>query len=81
LNPNGRLNADLFRPWKNGMDLTRQPSGRWIIDFGWKMSEQEAALYETPFAYVRERVFASRQRLRREAYRPFGGATSSHDLG
>jgi type II restriction/modification system DNA methylase subunit YeeA len=35
-NPNGRPNSDVLRPWMNGMDLTRQPSGRWIIDFGWK---------------------------------------------
>jgi type II restriction/modification system DNA methylase subunit YeeA len=24
----------------------------WIIDFGWTMSEQEAALYEAPFAHI-----------------------------
>jgi type II restriction/modification system DNA methylase subunit YeeA len=51
----------------NGMDLTRQPSGRWIIDFGWEMSEQEAMLYEAPYAYVFEHVRPVRLQNRREA--------------
>ena len=37
-NPNGRTNGDVLRPWVNGMDLTRRPAGKWIVDFGWKMS-------------------------------------------
>jgi type II restriction/modification system DNA methylase subunit YeeA len=69
MNPNGRLNSDVLRPWLNGMDLTRQPSGRWIIDFGWEMTEQEAALYEAPYAYVLEHVRPVRLQNRREAYR------------
>jgi type II restriction/modification system DNA methylase subunit YeeA len=52
LNPNGRPNSDILRPWVNGMDLTRSPSGRWIIDFGWEMSEQQAALYDAPYAHL-----------------------------
>jgi type II restriction/modification system DNA methylase subunit YeeA len=52
----------------NGMDLTRQPSGRWIIDFGWEMSEQEAALYEAPHAYILEHVRPVQFQNRREAY-------------
>jgi type II restriction/modification system DNA methylase subunit YeeA len=63
LNPNGRPNSDVLRPWMNGMDLTRNPSGRWIIDFGWEMDEREAAFYEAPFAY--------REKNRRDAYRRF----------
>ncbi len=68
LNPNGRPNSDVLRPWMNGMDLMRQSSGRWIIDFGWQMSEQEAALYEAPYAYVLEHVRPVRLQNRREAY-------------
>ena len=34
LNPNGRPNSDVLRPWMNGMDLTRRAAGKWIIDFG-----------------------------------------------
>ena len=42
-NPNGRTNADVLKPWVNGMDLTRRPAGKWIVDFGWKMSAGAAA--------------------------------------
>ena len=34
-NPNGRTNADVLKPWVNGMALTRRPAGKWIVDFGW----------------------------------------------
>ena len=68
-NPNGQPNADVLKPWANGMDLTRRPAGKWIVDFGWDMSEAEAALYEAPFAHVKEHVWPMRQRNRREAYR------------
>ena len=43
-NPNGRTNADVLKPWVNGMDLTRRPAGKWIVDFGWTMSDGDAAL-------------------------------------
>lgn len=54
-NPNGRTNADVVKPWVNGMDITRRPRGMYIIDFG-LMSEEEAALYEAPFEFVRQHV-------------------------
>jgi len=60
LNPNGRPNSDVLRPWMNGMDLTRNPSGRWIIDFGWEMSEHEAALYELPFQFALKTICPDR---------------------
>ena len=68
-NPNGRSNADVLKPWVNGMDLTRRPSGKWIVDFGWTMPETEAALYEAPFQWIKERVYPMRQRNRSEANR------------
>ena len=68
-NPNGRPNADVLKPWVNGMDLTRRPAGKWIVDFGTEMSEADAALYEEPFRWVNDRVYPMRQRNRREAYR------------
>ncbi len=55
-NPNGRPNADVLKPWMNGMDLTRRPRDMWIVDFGDTMSEADAALYEAPFAYIQEHV-------------------------
>ena len=70
-NPNGRANADVLKPWINGMDLTRRPAGKWIVDFGWTMSAGDAALYEEPFRWVKEHVYPVRQENRREAYREY----------
>ena len=70
-NPNGRPNSDVLKPWVNGMDLTRRPAGKWIVDFGTEMSEADAALYEEPFRWVKDRVYPMRQRNRREAYRRY----------
>ena len=70
-NPNDRTNADVLKPWVNGMDLTRRPAGKWIVDFGWTMSAGNAALYEQPFRWVQEHVYPVRQQNRREAYREY----------
>ena len=63
-NPNGRPNSDVLKPWMNGMDVTRRPSGKWIVDFGFAMDESAAALYEAPFQHVAEHVRPTRQRGR-----------------
>lgn len=63
-NPNGRPNSDVLRPWCNGMDVVRRPSGKWIIDFGMTMSDKEAARYERPYSYVEKKVLPMRQRSR-----------------
>ena len=55
-NPDGRSNADVVRPWVNGLDVGGRPRGMWIIDFGISMLESEAELYEAPFEYARSRV-------------------------
>ena len=68
-NPNGRPNSDVLGPWMNGMDVTRRPSDKWIVDFGWSMVQEEAALYETPFQHAKDRVYPMRQTNRRESYR------------
>ena len=68
-NPNGHTNAEVLKPWQNGMDLTRRPAGKWIVDFGWQISEAEAALYEEPFRWVQEHVYPSRRLNNRAAYR------------
>ena len=70
-NPNGKTNADVLKPWMNGMDLTRRPAGKWIVDFGWRMSEGEAALYEEPFRWVQERVYPVRQHNPRAVRRKY----------
>ena len=60
-NPNGHHNFDVLSPWVNGMDLTRRPAGKWIIDFGFEMNETEVALYEGPFAHIAEQVKQKRK--------------------
>ena len=70
-NPNGRPNADVLKPWMNGMDTTRRSKDKWIVDFGDMMSETEAALYEAPFSYITEHVKPVRQKNREEASREF----------
>ncbi len=54
----------MLKPWVNGMDVTSRPAGKWIVDFGFAMSESEAALYEAPFAYIAEHVRPGRKRGR-----------------
>lgn len=68
LNPNGRANTDVLRPWANGSDVTGRPSGKWIVDFA-EMSEHEAACYEAPFEHIRAHVKPKRDRNRRERRR------------
>ena len=52
-NPNGKSNALVVRPWANGLDVTRRPQNRWVVDFGCDMPLNEAELFEKPFAYVK----------------------------
>ena len=70
-NPNARTNADVLKPWVNGMDLTRRPAGKWIVDFGFEMTLGEAALYEEPFRWVKDHVWPTcvRANVRPRAYR------------
>lgn len=54
-NPDGVSNAEVLKPWVNGMDITRRPSDTWIIDFDMR-TEEQARQYLLPFAYVEEKV-------------------------
>jgi hypothetical protein len=38
------------------MDITRRPSDKWIVDFGFGMKEVDAACYEKPFQHVVDNV-------------------------
>ena len=67
-NANGRRNAEVLRPWANGMDVTRRPSDTWIIDFGWTMTETEASFFAAPYTHVVEHVQPVRVTNNREAY-------------
>ena len=51
-NPHGKSNAEVVKPWRNGQDLTKRPSDTWIVDFGASCLENDAALFEAPFAHV-----------------------------
>lgn len=55
-NPNGKSNAEVVKPWANGLEITRSPQKLWIVDFPPGMTEAEAAQYEAPFEYIREKV-------------------------
>lgn len=59
-NANGRPNSDVVRPWANGLDVVRRGRDYWIIDYGTDMAEQDAAMYELPFAYAMENVRPTR---------------------
>ncbi len=55
-NPHGKPNSDVIKRWVNGNDITGRYRDTWIIDFGTEMSEDESALYEAPFEYIKENV-------------------------
>ncbi len=69
-NPNGKTNVGVVRPWANGMDIVQRPSDTWIIDFG-ELPEEDAALFEAPFEYVRQTVKPIRDANRRKRRRVF----------
>jgi type II restriction/modification system DNA methylase subunit YeeA len=69
MNPNGRPNADVLRPWVNGRDLTRRSADKWIIDFGSEMTKSDAAFYEAPFEHAEAIIKPERAANRRDAYR------------
>ena len=64
LNPNGRPNSDVVRPWVNARDITGRLRGMWIIDFPAEMSEADAALYEAPFKYLLQTAKGARSASR-----------------
>ena len=69
INPNGCSNSLVLRPWRNGQDISRRPSDKWIIDFGSEISEQEASFFEAPFHHVKEHVRPQQSMNRRDTYR------------
>jgi type II restriction/modification system DNA methylase subunit YeeA len=69
VNPHGKPNSDVLRPWVNGLDIMREPQGMWIIDFPLTVTESEAALYEKPFERIKKLVKPERDKNKRDAYR------------
>lgn len=60
----------LFRIY-NGIDITRNPRDKWIIDFGVDMDKEKAALYEAPFNHIVKNVKPKRAKNRRKRYREY----------
>ena len=58
-NPNQRSNAEVLRPWINGLDATRRPQGMWIVDF-MTMPASEATLFEEPWRHCSQHVQPTR---------------------
>lgn len=52
LNPHGRSNREVVRPWANGLDVTRAPRGMWIVDFPPGTTEAEAQLFDRPYQFI-----------------------------
>jgi hypothetical protein len=71
LNPNRQPNSNVLRPWRNGLDVTRRPRDMWIIDFGWEMTQEQAAYYELPFGHLVRYVHVVRQRNNRGSYKRY----------
>ena len=71
VNPNGRPNSDVVKPWTNGQDITKRPSDHWIIFFPDTMRPEDAALYEAPWQIVEDRVRPYRAQIANEALNRF----------
>jgi len=67
-NPHGRSNAEVVRPWANGLEITRVPQHLWIVDFPPGMSEGDAAQFEAPFEYIKQHVKPMRASNKRAIY-------------
>ena len=65
-NPDGRGNYEVLRPWVNGMDLTRRPRDKWIIDFGVNMAEEDAVYYQVPYEFALKNIKPTRVGKREE---------------
>jgi type II restriction/modification system DNA methylase subunit YeeA len=64
-NPHSQPNSDVLKPIYNGSDITGRWCGNWVIDFGARMSEGDAAMYEQPFTYITQHVLPDRAKNNR----------------
>jgi len=55
VNPNGHNNSSVLKRILNGTNILKRSSPRFMIDFGPGTSEMDAALYEQPFEYLKNR--------------------------
>lgn len=52
VNPNGRRNSEVLKPYWNGDDVTGRPRDMWFIDFPIGLSNAEASLFASPFHHI-----------------------------
>jgi type II restriction/modification system DNA methylase subunit YeeA len=71
LNPNGKPNSDVLKPWINSLDVLRRRRDKWIIDFGVQLSIEDAALFESPFQHVQQHVLPHRETVRNPREREY----------
>jgi len=67
-NPQGCPNSDVLVPWLNGRDVTKGSRSMWIIDL-FVLSQEEAAFYALPYAYLDKNVRLFREASPRDWYR------------
>ena len=70
-NPNHRPNSDVIKRWMIGRHINQIPGDMYIIDFGVDMTEEDAALYEAPFEFVRANVKPGRDNNRDARFRDY----------
>jgi type II restriction/modification system DNA methylase subunit YeeA len=63
--PHGRPNSDVIKPWLNGGTIVRRLAQQWIIDCGINMSQDDFALYDTPYQHVLAAVKPDRDKNKR----------------
>jgi len=73
LNPNGRPNSDVLRPYLNGSDIVRHSRDFWIVDFSSLSDERQAALYEAPYLYLSKAYERCARQTRRRSLETTGG--------
>ena len=70
-NTNGRSNSEVLKRRVSGLDITRRPQDMWLIDFGTKFDEDQAAVFSQPYAHIKREVFPLRQANNRDLYKRF----------
>ena len=62
-------NVNVLKPIVNGIDISRRPRNKWIIDFGVDASVDDAMHYALPYKYVEENVKPMRQETKQPTSR------------
>ncbi len=62
-------NSDVLRPFRNGSDIVRADSKRWVIDYGVTTPLEVAVLYEGPTLHLEKFVRPFREKNNRAHYR------------